>query len=843
MTMQDRIPPSQKPAADMSVHTKYDLPITSSSIGKEQLQHIKTLFHQLQMPSDLTTNQRQEIIQRLHGIISHTQSSDRSLLMNKLDQVSHFSEKDKYSYEINQIMDEVNSAGDISQIRNALQELKQVGQYLSISRDDCLELHTQFLTICDRFAERLIDRTQHHGHGPDDDHSQLQARTYPLDGNENYQARLGMAAEIRKLAASHPVAPALLGMDTISSRNPVDIVLIGNKMDTGTHYHNIDSQKLRNNQLVITRREIQDPQSPANQIRTELKFQLTPLARTNLNQTLNLYLNPQFVQFLSQEFESPIVITQNAKANYEVSLSPANHNGPVVFEESKANYANMVSIEVKGLGQILIGNEDMSVPDNNGEETISKGTKGRYLAHHTVLVRVYNAPPEDTIDASEQMKKMHKLLSLAGLSSALTQGSKEEQQKQRVIQIIDTYLPHIGILMNHNSQVFLMNAEERQQLCLELLTQFQPRENEEGNITVEEMRTIFERELSGNLQYENTPVGKEVPKLTGVAERMREKGACGFFAGIAGGPRVVVSMLKNGGFSADTRSSLGFKFPSTCQEDAITGGNEAIYLRLATEGTINQMTSGNIKLSNAPYINNYQMIVDLDVANFPHNRMHHNSFGLINPSATVVISRGDKASEVVSGEQLLLSESPMHFTEEENRNPSLDNEFMIRTGVLNPQHITKITYQDPRLDLINLLRLHGYPEDDLDKLFVEEKPDKAPIDIASAVPHASSASDARRKLKLGNISDVEQNKIQEFLIVKGLIENKENWNKEKYLALKIKPEFQSEDDLKFYFSDPKPILVQELQNANLIDKHGKIYGKSIDEFIVETRSLTRSLFM
>lgn len=711
--------------------------------------------------------------------------------------------------ELNHLMAQVESATSMSEISQLASELERMTVFLK-TEQATPELKKQFLTVCDQFSSRLINHQQYKG---------TQSQQLPLDGTRNWSDRIELSAKIRKLAASFLVGAAVLKMESFESANVPNMALVGNKMDPGIYYQNIDSQLIKDNQVVITRRKVFN--SGAIETRTQMKLQLTAEARKNLDVTLQSLSDTKFVQALGRQFGAQIKVTENVNVNYEVSQSPASHGGIIEFKESSANFAHMTCIDIEGVGQILIGKEDMHITGNKEPQ---ESSRGRYLAHHTVIVRLKNDPSTDeqAIDISTQINQMHQLFSAVGLSSILTTGTVEERQKSRVLQIIETYLPHLAVPLKNSGDFISRDALAMQQFCLELLPE--TANTDQGEITQQEMKAIFKEEME-ELRTEKTIIGNEIPKLKGVAHRMRDEGAVGFFAGIHTSPGIVASLLKNGGLSADTRSSIGFKFPSTCQEDALTGGNEAIFVRLATKGAISHMGQKKAKLSDAPYIQTYQMIASLDAANLPHNSMHHNSFGLINPLAEVVIKK-DNDSTVVSGRKILESENPIQFTKKQQQNFTIDNEVMLRIGALNPQYIQKITYQDSRKELINFLETNSYPSESLKKIF--ENPED---------------SKEKRVLKNGNIPNDVKLEIIDFLKKNKLVIEKDNWNKtEKYLSININSEFKFGDNLEAYFIDPRLALIQELNKLQLIDGDNKIYGKPVEDFIVETNTLTEKLF-
>lgn len=753
---------------------------------------------------------RPELASRVFAAISTISSpKDKIELQEKLLlTLNMLSKEDKVGHQLRYLMSNVKSATQFNQIEALKVSLEEIANYLRVS-DTPPHLKAQFLSVCDQFSHRLLDDKQWQG---------TATNPHPLDGNANWNQRVMLAAGVRHLASICPVGAKTLQMDTFKSSSAPQIALIGKKMDPGVHYQHIDSQDIKGNQVAITRRNV-IPQAqggkgeqPQPETRTQLNFHLTEHARLKLDVTLNAMQNQDVGNALGAHFGTKVTVKEDVQVNYEISQSGLDHKGITEFKESGTNFAKMTSIEFEGIGQILIGNEDMSV---SSKADSGESTKGRYVAHHTVIVRLKDhANDDDELGFSAQFQRMHQLLAAVGLSSVLTSDTPEVRQKNQVMHIIETYLPSLAIQIRNGSDFPNLTADDLKTFCDEIL----PAQSETG-MTQSAMKSIFDLELQEGKHSEVTTLGNEVPKLSTVAAKMKEQGAVGFFAGISGGPGVVASVLKTGPLASDTRSAMGFMYPSTCQEDAITGGNEAVFVRVATEGGIKQMEEGKSKLSQSPYINTYQMIVSLEAANLPSNMMHHNHFGLINPHAEIVV-KTNEGEVKVSGAELLQTEDPITFAKNENEHFSPDNECMLRVQALNPQYIQKITYQDPRKALLIHLRDNGCPQDLVEKM--EQKMTEG-----------------------GNIEGDLQKGIEKFLQEKGLVTKKtDKWSQKEYDALtQMKSEFDFGEKLTAFFVDPKAALIKELKSNGIIDENNLVFGqKRVDEFIVETETLTKELF-
>jgi hypothetical protein len=203
----------------------------------------------------------------------------------------------------------------------------------------------------------------------------------------------------------------------------------------------------------------------------------------------------------------------------------------------------------------------------------------------------------------------------------------------------------------------------------------------------------------------------------------------------------------------------------------------------------------------------------------PNNKMHGNSYGIGNPLAEIVMrdSKGQVTSRV-SGTKILKAENPIQYTRAQNQKFTVDNEVMLRIGALSPQHIEKITYQDPRKALLQFL---------VDK----EAPEALTSEITSLISKGAKLDSVKKDIEL-------------FLKDKGLLEEKDNWNKTAKVLniVGMKSDFNFGSDLQNYLINPKQALIDELNKLGLIDKDGRIYGKPIESFIVEANTLSKELF-
>ncbi|MCE5319395.1 MAG: hypothetical protein LLG04_18775 [Parachlamydia sp.] len=677
---------------------------------------------------------------------------------------------------LNSFMQEVNTATSFSDIGKKEQLLAKIGTDLQKGGTPS-QLKVQYLKVCDAFSQRLLEKTF------------VAGSTKPLEMPQHGDAQVALAAQVRAHAAKLPANdPTQASMASFQSSQAPEMVLIGKRMDTGVTYPKVDSHSVKGNEVVLSRRALDNQ---PGQMRTELRFQLTPSARRNLD--LSVFKDANFLVHLSKALGNQ-VNARNVSVKYEISQSSATDKGPITVKESEAEFAKMVAIELPGVGQILIGAEEMASPDFKTGTQPPESTKGRYVAHHTVIVRLYEGSrDEGHVDNAAQLEKMHRLLATAGLSHVISQATSDDINKAHLLQVIETYLPDLIVPIQNYSELPNLNAEQLQKFCLELL----PKERREAT------ERLINQEMMAGAQVEKTPLGNQVTKLRSVADNMRRAGAVGFFAGISGGPAVVTSMLKVGGLSSHERGYAGFTRPPTCQEDALSGGNDAIFVRMATEGGFRKLQADQRNLSAFDWISTFQMVVSLDAANLPHNRMHHNSFGIKSPVAEIVTTK-----EHVSGVEVLRSDDPVTFAEKQNSNFTLDNELMLRTGALDPKYIQKIVYQDPRKLLPAFLKKHGCPQELVEKL-------------------------EARVQKGGTIETYLKASVIDFLRVKGLVSIKQDWSKKDYLGLnKIQDPnlafgagFNFGDNVDNYFEDPRENLIKELHKNGLINDNGRIMGK------------------
>ncbi|MDB2613544.1 hypothetical protein N9Y92_00100 [Chlamydiales bacterium] len=639
------------------------------------------------------------------------------------------------------------------------------------------------LKNCDDFSRLLLDQSVSIG---------------PLRSNNNTQEmtdRMELAVEIRHACSSVPLDGKSLGMSDFSSTKAVSMTLIGCEMNTGTYCQDIDAAAVHQNQVQLTR--VQKQSGEKEVLRTQLRFQLNPIKEKHLQRSLPAFDDAQFVEILSSQMGAKVTVQHDVKVPYEISESTSRDGKPVKVTESKAEFGNFTSIKIEGIGEILIGSEDM------------ESGQGRYIAHHTVLVRVEDSKlDESQLNTSDQLNKMNQLLATVGLSEVLTKSSTDGVKKARVMAVIEAYLPSLVMSIKLSENYINFDADALIRDVCELLP-----ENNEAGVGKTGMKEIFAKELEGEPKFEVDSFGNRHILLSSVVDNMRKEGALGFFAGVHSDPRVVTSVLTSGMLSSDARSSAGFKYPSTCQEDAITMGNGAVFARLATKGTIEKMQSGDLHLNECPYINTYQVVVDLDIAALPSNRMHHNSFGLMNPQAEV-----GEGNDKVSGVQVLESQDPIEFTKQQNRNPTGDNEVMVRVGAISSGHIKRVVYQNPQKALVQYLQDKKAPKNLTDKIHQQIQ-------------------------KGGGIDGELKGAIEKFLSNEGLLEEKvNNWGGKTVEIKGFQSKFAFANDLGSLLVDPKKALITSMQEGNLIDGENKFNGILIDDFIVEAEVYTEDLF-
>ena len=641
-------------------------------------------------------------------------------------------------------------------------------------------LNLLLLKACDQFSRQLLTRIL------------LDKKEHPLSEANNWEKRLVLAAQVRTLAAATPIR--FHEMEEFSADQITPLTLAGKKMDPGIHYHPVDSNHLLNNRATLSQRIVYSHNNE-KKVRWEFRCQLSHLTREQLSSSIQAFRDEAFIRILSKECGCQIKITNGEKVYYESALS--NPDEPKAeFKEGKADFANMIKIDFEGIGEVFIGDEAIT-------------PSFRSLSHHSLLVRLYEQAP-DSMEGKigqERMEKMHRALALLGLSEILHKGSMEQVRRNQVLQIVDIYLPHLSYPLGHSIDFQGLSSTQLQKEIVDLLP-----DKHETEITKNAMREIFKSELSHPPQLETSPLGSQFIKLYRVAELVHQEGAVGCFAGVHDNPGVVASVIKTGLISSHERNYAGFPYASTCQEDSITGGNESVFVRLATGKMLEKMADGSMKLAECPYIQTYQIIVSLEIFNLPHNRMHTNSFGLINPLAEIVT----KENKSISGASVLRSESPQIFVRSQNEDPTLDNEIMIRTGALSPLYIQKILYQDPREELLAYLKKHDAPLELLGK-------------IENVINHG------------GVIDRLE---IEDFLEKNHLKVESRDWRGHSILKLKDwKSEFNFPDRLDALLHDPKAELINELRKNNLISEDNKIYGRQIENFIVKTKILKEEYFL
>lgn len=733
------------------------------------------------------------------------------------------------------------TCSDFSEIENLQQQLTRIGMFIQGNKEVPKSIHLLFLKTCDDFSLRLLNAHKH----------MQEASTHPLnltaEGKSHsyrdlknpsptsseakpyqWEKRLEMAAQVRSLAASCPLKDHIFEeMKQFSSDQAVSLTLIGKKMDAGVRYHRVDSEDVVDNHVVLSQRIVTPAPGTSTdlnpKLRSEMRFNVSLHTRQQMENSLKAMQEKPFIESLSHSLRCEVTIDPDVVVHYEPGQTPASSDAKVAeFREGNAEMGHMLKIELKGIGEILIGNE---MQDFDASSTpLAHGSIQSFIAHHTVLVRLYDEVG-DSPNKGEQLEKMHKALSVIGLSNILNKGGIEQTRRNQVLQIMDTYVPHLSIPIRLSYESSHMDWQTLQQHILELI----PEEGQkfsadhEGQITRAELKEIFQKELKDAPLTEKTPLGKEVIKLKGVAEQMREAGAVGCFAGIHNNPAIVASLLKTGPIAAHERNYAGFPFASSCPEDAVTGGNEAIFVRLATKNSLEEMNNAanpTIKLHHCPYVASYQMIVSLDVLNLPHNRMHSNSFGLANPLAEI---HKPESNVAVSGVDVLKSDSPKAFVNKQNHAAKVDNEIMIRTGSLNPSYIRKIVYQDSREAVYAYLKAESCPQDLLDELqqAIQQK---------------------------GRVSSQIESKIVDFLKSAGLYEEKteKDWSTGGTKIVVALKDFTYEfsfgtTKLSDLLQDPKENLINELQKNGLIDNNS-IYGINIDDFIVKSNSLKEEFF-
>ncbi len=785
----------------------------TAETGKKLLEAIKTSEAKIS----------EELLVKLEGIIATQLPFNMDI--HQADRLLH-------AFENN-----LRTCSEFSEIEGLQQQLTRIGMFIQANNKDVPKsTHLLFLKRCDSFSLRLLDAHKHledasthpfnlNAEGKPHSYKDLKKPSPIPSSTKPYQweKRLEMAAQVRALAASCPVKDhAFEEMKQFSAEQAAPLALIGKKMDAGVRYHRIDSDSVTDNHVILSQRVIQPAPGSSDdpKLRSEMRFGVSLHTRQNMQHALKAMQEKAFIDSLSQSLRCKVNVEPSVVVRYEPGQTPASSNAKIgEFQEGKAEMGHMLKIELEGIGEVLIGNE-MS-PSAAGA---TSGSIQSFIAHHTVLVRLYDKVG-DSPNKEEQLEKMHKALSVIGLSSVLNKGGTDQIRRNQVLQIMDTYVPHLSIPIRLSPESSSMDWQALQKHILELIPEegqkFSP--DHEGQITRAELKEIFQRELSGAPLTEKTPLGKEVIKLQGVAEQMREAGAVGCFAGIHNNPAIVASLLKTGPIAAHERNYAGFPYASSCPEDAVTGGNEAIFVRLATHQSLTEMNdpvNSNVKLHNCPYIASYQMIVSLDVLNLPHNRMHTNSYGLYNPMAEI---HKPDANIAVSGVAVLKSDSPKAFVHQQNQDTKIDNEIMIRTGSLNPSYIRKIVYQDTREAVHSYLKAKGCPQDLLNEL-------------QQAIQ------------KEGRIPASIEVKIVDFLKTAGLYEEKteKDWSTggtKTFVALK---------DFTYHFNfgttklsdllqDPKENLINELQKSGLIDNN-TVYGINIDDFIVKSNSLKEEFF-
>jgi len=687
----------------------------------------------------------------------------------------------------------------ISSVKSEQELLEKIGVLIDLSESPVMgnlpHFFSHYAEVCDEVSKILL--------------SQKLPSPLVIDR----QTLVEQAVSLRAAASNIFIGQESLGIQFSQEKIP-NLVLIGKKIDPGIHYQNIGNSHVADHQIQITKRAVKGLEKSEYTPTTELRFTLTPLARKEMEVFIKTLTHPKenspLITNIEQRF-GHLTVTPEHLTHFEISEAKPESEGFPEFKESETVFGKMLRIELDSVGEILIGNEEMS-------ETPDKEVLGRFIPHHTVVVRLYN----DRLEIDDaQLKSMHKLLSLVGLSGTLIPTPDHVAQKSKIMDIVRMYVPDLIVPIQMSKQFQTCSPEQLKTEVIELL---QTSVDTATGITALQMKDIFQKELSGGgIKRERCVLGSGVSKLSTVSEEMRKVGAYGFFAGISGGAGVVASVLKSGFLTSGDKGLAGFAFPPTCLQDAVTGGNGCVFLRLATQGTLE---SEEFKLADCPYINMFQAIVSLDAANLPHSQMRHNSYGLQNPM-TELTARNDQ--EAISGTTLLSSSNPIQFTKDQNQSPTVDNEVPIRTKALDASYITKITYQDPRKALLNYLQtFNDFPEPLLESLSTNINQEE------------------------GSVSLDLQKEIKDFLEKKGLIEHKpKDKGGEELFVLNFSKESQKifGNNLDTLFQNPRWALKQEIIKNKLIDSNGNFLDKnfldrgiSFNDFLIETNQLTKELF-
>lgn len=254
--------------------------------------------------------------------------------------------------------------------------------------------------------------------------------------------------------------------------------------------------------------------------------------------------------------------------------------------------AKALKIDFPGVGKVIIGN--------------SKSYGSLYNDVHVEI--------DSSLPPGEGIKRMHQMLAFLGFGPILGEQRNEDAERMKLALLYRTYCPDAAIKIETTKNFYDMPVEE-------LRTFIEKR--------TPEMKYVFAEDL-GTLQEVEIYPGKLAWSVNDLSLRMREAGAIGLMAGVAGSiedaSTSIAQIIVNGALSSQDRFECGlFKEGVSSKTDLMRNSGDQVFTRLITKDLIKEYI-GEFRFSGA-----MQILYDLDVVNRGCYGFTGDQYGAKNP--------------------------------------------------------------------------------------------------------------------------------------------------------------------------------------------------------------------
>ncbi len=201
---------------------------------------------------------------------------------------------------------------------------------------------------------------------------------------------------------------------------------------------------------------------------------------------------------------------------------------------------------------------------------------------------------ESTGSPEEMLKKLHIMLWSLGMPTVLLPERDQDVARMKIFSLMRCFYPKMELNFTIDNKYFEISPEKLKKKMIEK----EPKLNSTFN------------EYSERMYKQVVYPGRELWAVH-IVEELKQRGAVGLMAGVSGGCKRIINILKLGALSSfDRFKYLGLmKDGVSSAEDLIEGAGDGVFARVIPESNVNDKTP----VWHFPYCSNKQILIELPI--------------------------------------------------------------------------------------------------------------------------------------------------------------------------------------------------------------------------------------